>query len=64
MFTASEAAEYKGVHLKSVYRAMSANRLPWEERYGVKVISQVALDAWEPRLAGPRVLRNKPTESA
>lgn len=64
MFTASEAAEYKGVHVKSVYRATTADppRLAFEVRYGVKLISKEALDAWQPWQPGPRKKKKTSTE--
>ncbi len=60
MLTASEAAKEKGVHVKSVYRAMSEGRLEHEVKYGLKLISREALAAWHPWVPGPRVPKKKP----
>lgn len=59
LLTVRQAAEEKGVHLKSVYRAMAEGRLKFKEQYGVKLIRRDHLRAWQPKGPGPRKLRGE-----
>jgi hypothetical protein len=57
LLTVKDAAKEKGVHVKSVYRAMAAGRLAWQEQYGVKLIRRGDLHRWKPKGPGPRKTR-------
>ena len=54
LMTVPDAAREKGVHPKSIYRAVQAGRLAVTRRYGVLLISREALTAWKPKGPGPR----------
>lgn len=54
LLTVDLAAQEKGVHRNSIYRAIKAGRLAAEERYGVILIRRDQLQAWKPKGPGPR----------
>jgi excisionase family DNA binding protein len=59
LLTVKEAALAKGVHPKSIYRAITEGRLPATTLYGVKLIQRADLWAWKPKGPGPRKEQGK-----
>ncbi len=49
LLTVPAAAEEKGVHLKSMYRAIAGNRVKHERQGATILIRRKDLEAWKPR---------------
>jgi predicted DNA-binding transcriptional regulator AlpA len=59
LITVKEAAKKKGVSVKSIYYAISEERLTRHEQYGKVLVDEAEIDAYTPRGDGDRPSKKK-----